>query len=199
MEHTTHVSSRQIDFVGAALFGILTATFIVLMATNTDLWNWAWDRHHNILSWYIRPLALLPFMLFAYKRSLTGMAFSIFALATSMAWFPAPETVDPTVSQFLNMEIEYLTTDWTIGKIIGSLLVPLMFILLGTAFWQRSFVYGGMVLIANVVLKMGWGVMEGGESGWAMLPPALTGLGLTLVLMMFVQWRQSKAKAVKTA
>jgi hypothetical protein len=33
-----------------------------------DVATWAWARHHNILSWYIRPLFLLPFCLFAYRR-----------------------------------------------------------------------------------------------------------------------------------
>ena len=41
---------------------------------------WAWDRHHNSLSWYIRPLFLIPFY-FAYQRSLRAI----------MAWFPAPD------------------------------------------------------------------------------------------------------------
>ena len=27
----------------------------------------AWARHHNELSWYIRPLFILPFCFFAYK------------------------------------------------------------------------------------------------------------------------------------
>ncbi len=25
-----------------------------------DILAWAWGRHHNILSWYIRPLFILP-------------------------------------------------------------------------------------------------------------------------------------------
>ena len=38
-----------------------------------DVAAWAWARHHNILSWYIRPRFLLPFCLFAYRRSLLGI------------------------------------------------------------------------------------------------------------------------------
>ena len=38
-----------------------------------DFLNWAWARHHNPLSWYIRPLFVLPFCYFAYKRSVWGV------------------------------------------------------------------------------------------------------------------------------
>jgi hypothetical protein len=44
---------------------------------------WAWNRHHNVLSWYIRPLFLLPFCWFAHRRSPLGLA------ATWSRWRPA--------------------------------------------------------------------------------------------------------------
>jgi hypothetical protein len=56
----------------------------------TELASWAWARHHNVLSWYIRPLFFLPFCFFAYRRSWAGIVATLVALATSMAWFPAP-------------------------------------------------------------------------------------------------------------
>lgn len=56
-----------------------------------ELAAWAWARHHNELSWYIRPLFLLPFAYFSNRRSGWGIALTLVALATSMAWFPAPE------------------------------------------------------------------------------------------------------------
>jgi hypothetical protein len=56
----------------------------------SDFWTWAWDRHANELSWYIRPLFFLPFCFFAYRRNLLGMILTILALLPSMFWFPAP-------------------------------------------------------------------------------------------------------------
>ncbi len=75
--------------------------------------SWTWARHHNILSWYIRPLFLLPFCYFAYRRSVKGMALSLLALATSMFWLPAPEQLDPEVLEFLAVQKDYLTSYWT--------------------------------------------------------------------------------------
>ena len=31
------------------------------------------SRHHKVLRWYIRPLFVLPFVYFAYKRALWGI------------------------------------------------------------------------------------------------------------------------------
>ncbi len=70
---------------------------------------WAWARHHNVLSWYVRPLFLLPLAWSAYRRSPAGIAVTLVGLATSMAWFPAPARVDPRVAEFLRFEQEWLT------------------------------------------------------------------------------------------
>ena len=40
----------------------------------SDFGDWAWARNHNVLSWYIRPLFLLPFVYFAWRRSPPGIA-----------------------------------------------------------------------------------------------------------------------------
>lgn len=64
-----------------------------------DFLNWAWQRHHNPLSWYIRPLFVLPFCYFAYKKSVTGLLVTIVAVTSSMFWFPAPSEVDPRAGE----------------------------------------------------------------------------------------------------
>jgi len=143
-----------------------------------DFSAWAWARHHNVLSWYIRPLFIIPFIYFAYKRSWMGMIVTIIALATSMFWFPAPGTIDPMVEQFLAAELEYLTSAWTVQKILLSLMVPIFFFLLALAFWKRSWWWGVAVINIAALGKVAWSVVEGGQSGWAVLIPA--GIGMLI-------------------
>jgi hypothetical protein len=38
-----------------------------------DFLSWAWARHHNILSRYIRSLSVVPLAYFAYERSPSGI------------------------------------------------------------------------------------------------------------------------------
>ena len=55
-----------------------------------DFLSWVWARHHNELSWYVRPLFLLPFCFFAYRRSLPGILVNPLALIwadRSVVWF----------------------------------------------------------------------------------------------------------------
>jgi hypothetical protein len=107
---------------------------------------WAWDRHHNVLSWYVRPLFLLPLAWFAYRRSGWGIAGTLIALATSMFWFPAPATTEPRVQEFLAFEREWLTGNWTAGKIVLTLLVPAAVAAYCLAFWRRSLGWGLVIL-----------------------------------------------------
>ena len=142
----------------------------------TDFLTWAWARHHNVLSWYIRPLFIIPFIFFAYKRSWKGMLLTVLALATSMFWFPAPSTVDPMVAQFLEAERAYILGPLTVQKALLWLTVPAFFILLAVAFWRRSWVWGVAVINLAALGKVAWGVSEGGASGWAILVPAILGM-----------------------
>ena len=146
------------------------------METLSDFLAWAWARHHNILSWYIRPVFIVPFIYFAYKRSWKGMLATILGLATSMFWFPAPETVDPMVAQFLEAEKQYLTGPLTSQKLFFFLTVPSFFILLALAFWKRSWWWGVAVINLAAIGKIAWSVVEGGEAGWAVLIPAVIGM-----------------------
>ncbi len=115
---------------------------------------WAWERHHNVLSWYVRPLFLLPFCYFAYRQNLWGVTLTVVALATSMFWFLAPEQADPRAAEFLAVEREYLTSDWTLWKVLLALLVPVGFSALAVAFWRRWLVWGLVVINAMVLTKL---------------------------------------------
>jgi hypothetical protein len=142
----------------------------------SDFLSWAWARHHNVLSWYIRPMFILPFIFFAYKRNWKGLVATIIALLTSMFWFPAPATVDPAVEQFLQAEKDYILGDWTLSKVLASLTVPAFFYFLALAFWRRSWWWGLAVINLAALGKIAWSVISGGESGWAVLIPAVIGM-----------------------
>ncbi len=150
-----------------------------------DFFAWAWARHHNILSWYIRPLFIIPFVYFAYKRSWKGMLVTIIALVTSMFWFPAPQAADPMVTQFLEAERQFILGPITAQKIFFWLTVPAFFLLLAIAFWKRSWGWGVVVINVAALGKVVWSVFEGGQSGWAVLVPALIGMLVCDVAVYF--------------
>lgn len=149
--------------------------------------SWAWERHHNVLSWYVRPLFILPLAYFAYKRSLSGIVLTLVVLATSMFWFPAPERADPRVEEFLAFEREWLTGAWTAEKAVSALAVPL--VLLCLAFWRRSLLWGLLVTSAIALTKMVWGVADGAGGGWILLGPALVRLVICDAVVLYAARR----------
>ncbi len=167
---------KKIDFILGIVFAAATVIFVTVFLTNDLFFSWAFARHHNVLSWYIRPLFIIPIVLFAFKRSLAGIFISIFALFTSMFWFAAPETSDPQVISFLSYEMEYLKGVWTAPKIIMSLTVPIFFIALILAAWKRNWKLLLGVIIAAAVLKVLWSVVFSGGAGMSILKPAVVGL-----------------------
>jgi len=167
---------KKIDLMLGTLFAVATIIFIVVFLTNDTFFHWAFQRHHNIFSWYIRPLFIIPMVIFAFKKSFTGIFASIFALFTSMFWFPVPTTNNPQVLDFLAYEMEYLQGPWTAPKIIMSLAVPLFFFMLLIAAWTRNWKWLVGVIIAAAVLKFLWSIVFSGEAGMSILKPALLGL-----------------------
>jgi membrane-associated HD superfamily phosphohydrolase len=168
--------NKKKDFIIGILFAVATAIFIMLFLTNDMFFNWSFERHHNILSWYIRPLFIIPMVIFAFKKSLTGIFASIFALFTSMFWFPVPATSNPQVLEFLAFEMDYLKSAWTAPKIVMSLAVPLFFFMLLAAAWNRNWKWLLAVIIGAAVLKLIWGIAFSGKAGISILKPALLGL-----------------------
>jgi hypothetical protein len=179
--------------VGTLALVLLALVGMAATGTLDGFGAWAWERHHNVLSWYIRPLFFLPFCFFAYKRSLFGMVLTLVALATSMFWFPAPERSDPMTLEFLAVEREYLTGDWTLAKVLMALLVPISFAALGFVFWKRSIVYGLVLMNAVVLAKLVWSFYFGDASGGlTLLPSALAGLAVCDAVILYVVHRMRK-------
>lgn len=146
------------------------------MEWTNEFLGWAWARHHNVLSWYVRPLFILPLAYFSYRRSPRGIALTLVALATSMFWFPAPERTDPRVEEFLVFEREWLTGKWTLTKVILTLAVPISLGAFCLAFWRRSLLWGLLVANAMALGKAAWSVAYGGDGGQAVLVPAVVGV-----------------------
>lgn len=48
--------------------------YYFIFFTDKAFFEWSFDRHHNILSWYIHPLFILPIFLSAYKKSFVLIA-----------------------------------------------------------------------------------------------------------------------------
>ena len=173
--------------VATLALAIVAAGVIVATSSTGEFVAWAWSRHHNVLSWYVRPLFILPFCYFAYRRSLFGILLTIIALATSMFWFPAPEHTSPAVNEMLKAEEAYLTTNWTLWKVLIALLVPLTFAALGLAFWKRSLVWGLAVVNAAILFKIAWTFLFSTEAGaLSHLPAAVLGLAVCDALILYV-------------
>lgn len=160
------------------LFIDLTVGLIWMSFANESFFNWAFERHKNQLSWYIRPLFLMPFCYFSYRRNFAAAMGSIFLLFTSMFWFPVPEIVHPKVTEFLAFEKEYLYGEWSTTKLIMVLSIPVSFYLMGLAFWKKSLWMGIGVVAFMAVGKIIWSLVFAGESGASILVPALLGLAL---------------------
>ena len=193
---TTMKRTDVILSVGTLALILIAVGALAATGTLDEVGAWAWERHHNILSWYIRPLFFLPFCYFAYKRSLFGMVLTLVALATSMAWFPASETTSPAVVEMLAAEKAYFAAGWPLWKILLALIVPISFAALGFVFWKRSIVYGLVLLNAVVLAKLGWSFYFGEESGGlTLLPSALAGLAVCDAVILYVVHRIRKGSS----
>jgi len=141
----------------------------------TDFLNWAWSRHHNPLSWYIRPLFMLPFCYFAYRKRLWGMALTLVAVTSSMFWFPVPAAPDPRAVALLNMERRYVGAPFTLERIVLTTLIPIWFVALAFAVRRLSLLGVAMVIGSGTLLKLAWLFREGGSNAWVIVAPVALG------------------------
>ena len=144
------------------IFSILLLFFILLFLYlfffNEAFFLWAFERHQNTLSWFIRPLILIPFCYFAYKKSLNWILVTVLALFTSMFWFPIPNEINPQVIDFLTMEKEFLTSWINIEKIIFSFIILFNFYFLVFSFVTKSIKLWIFIALLAAVWKSLWSV-----------------------------------------
>src|SRR4028118_1631386 len=137
-----------------------------------DFFSWVWARHHNELSWYVRPLFLLPFCFFAYKRSLPGILVTLLIFPTSLFWFSEPENPSARVEGYLAWECQFLLEGSVVARVALVLLVVTFFVALAAAFWRRSWLWGLAVINAGTLLKVFWSVAFEEAAGGAALAPS---------------------------
>ncbi|MFC9086817.1 hypothetical protein [Nocardiopsis dassonvillei] len=155
----------------------------------TDFLAWAWPRHLNPLSWYVRPLFFLPIAYFCWTRRPVPLALTIVAMLSSFFWFPAPEEIDPAMAGVLEMERE-LFTDPTWVTWATLPLVPALLGSLCAAFWYRSLGWGLVVVNGGLAVKIAWTVANSGSDGLAtVLPLGLAMAVVTAVVVAVARWR----------
>lgn len=174
---------KKYDKILAALFTLASVCLLFAMIINREFLEWAFARHHNQLSWFIRPFFIIPFCIFALKRCFSGISFTLFCIITSMFWFPEPSVVNSRVQEFLQFEIDYLTGDWGVNKILITLVVPLSLTLLALAFWQRNLWFGFSIMSLIAFGKIGWSFIFAGDSGKSVILPAIVGLVICILFI----------------
>ena len=161
-----------------------------------DVLSWVWARHHNELSWYVRPLFLLPFCYFAFRRSVWGIVATLLLFPTNLFWFPAPENPSPRVEGYLAWERQFLLEGSAVARVALVLMVVAFFVALAAAFWKRNWLWGLVVINAGTLLKVIWSVAFGGATGWASLAPSIFTLAVTdaaiLLAMRFLRRRRKR-------
>lgn len=185
---------KKADKTLAVILSLAIAIFLFLAFTSDRFFNWAYDRHQNQLSWYIRPIFLVPFSHFAYNRSWAGITGTIFLLLTSMFWFPKPLIVTDQVRQFLEFEKQWLNSKIDLEKIILLLMVPISFTALGLAFWKRSLWIGLGVIALMATGKIVWSILYADQAGKSIIIPAILGLIICSLFIFYGFKRLEKKK-----
>lgn len=138
-----------------------------------DIPDWAWARHHNEWSWYIRPLILLAFCLSAWHRRLIATIGIALFFPLSAVVFPAPRAPKEFVIAFLEAERDMLAAMTPAQMLAFVVLVGAFLGALATAFWRRSLLWGLIVANLGGALKLIFGLIAWGDTGWTALMPTL--------------------------
>jgi hypothetical protein len=157
----------------------------------TEFFEWAWPRHLNPISWYIRPLFFIPIALFAWRRQGWWMSLSIVAMLSSFFWFPEPETVDPAAQAILDMEAQlFAQPGWQTALSLGT--VPVFLGGIIWAFWRHSIAIGLWTINIGVAYKAAWVWVSTDFAGFMHVVPIYT-IALAVInalVVGFVKWRK---------
>ena len=188
-EILTKMDKKRIDNIFGFIFLLAIVIIIYYFFSDERFFYWAFERHQNILSWYIRPIFIIPIILGAYFRSFSLIFLSIFSLFTSMFWFPVPDKVDEKVISFLNFEKEYLTSGWATDKVVIIFTILLFFIFLIYATWKKNWKLLVSVILIGATLKVVHSVFFSGSGGTSIIKPAVTGAILCIIGVLFIKNR----------
>lgn len=155
--------------------------------------DWAFQRHLNPLSWYIRPIFLIILAYFAYKRSWKGLIATFVLMMSSMVWFPAPETINPQMQTVLEFE-KMLLSD-PVSAIATLIFMMIFVVLIGAAFWRHSLKLGIIIINITLIGKVVLSLLLTGEDGWAPLGNTIFGLILINGIGLFLIFRKRRNKA----
>lgn len=154
-----------------------------------EIIDWAFNRHLNPLSWYIRPIFLLIICFFAYKRSWKGILITFIVMTSSMVWFPAPDEINPQMQQVLEFEKKVLSTPVSASITLATMFSFLSLVIL--AFWKHSLKWGLIIVNITVVGKLIFSLIFTGEAGWGTLPVTIFGL-VIFNLIAFISYKYLK-------
>ncbi|MCY8147628.1 hypothetical protein P8833_14220 [Bacillus inaquosorum] len=157
-----------------------------------DILDWAFRRHLNPLSWYIRPLFLLVLVYAAYKRGWNGLIITFVLMMSSMVWFPEPKRIYLQMQKVLEFEQMLLSSPVSAVLTIVFMMVLIGFIL--AAFWKRSLVLGVILLNVTLAGKVALSLFFTGENGWAPLGNTIFGLMMVNGIGLFIKYRNRKKR-----
>ena len=160
-----------------------------------EILNWAFQRHLNPLSWYIRPIFLIFMAFFAYRRSWKGLVITFVLMMSSMVWFPAPETINPQMKTVLEFEKMLLSNP--VSAIFTIAFMMIFVFLIGVAFWKHSLKFGLILLNVTLIGKVILSLLLTGKDGWAPLGNTIFGLILVNGIGIII-YRKRAAKISRT-
>ncbi|PID35883.1 MAG: hypothetical protein CR993_07715 [Rhodobacterales bacterium] len=154
--------------------------------------DWAWARHHNEWSWYIRPLILIAFCMAAWHRKLFLTVLLALFFPISAVVFPAPQVPKDFVIEFLSAERELLASMSALQLWGFVALVVAFLTALATAFWRRSLLWGLVVANLGGAIKLLFSLLAWGDTGQtALLPTLVTALVFNTVIL-YLLWKRTR-------